>query len=78
MAMEIEESLELSRQALVVVKSRYLLSILVAQRIHQLERGIQPTIEIDPADVIPSAYFEIALREIIKGSMDIEQVEEVS
>jgi hypothetical protein len=43
-----------------------------------LEKGIQPTIEIDPADVIPSAYFEIALREIIEGSMDIEQVEEVA
>ena len=73
MVMEIEESLELSRQALGVVKSRYLLSILVSQRIHQLEKKAQPMIEMDPADVVPSAFFEIALREIIEGSMDNER-----
>lgn len=78
MVMEIEESLELSRQALVVVKSRYLLSILVSQRIHQLEKGAQPMIEMDPADVLPPAFFEIALKEIIEGSMDLEQIDEES
>jgi DNA-directed RNA polymerase subunit K/omega len=76
--MEIDESLELSRQALVIVKSRYLLSILVAQRIHQLEKGAQPMIEMDPTEVVPSAFFEIALKEIIEGSMDLEQIDEES
>ena len=78
MVMEIEESLELSRQALAVVKSRYLLSILVSQRIHQLEKGAQPMIEMDPADFGPPAFFETALREIIEGSMDLEQIDEGS
>lgn len=78
MVMEIEESLELSRQALAVVKSRYLLSILVSQRIHQLEKKANPMIEMDPADVVPSAFFEIALREIIEGSMELEQKDEDS
>ena len=78
MAMEMEESLELSRQALEVVKSRYLLSILVSQRVHQLEKGAQALIEMDPADVVPPAFFEIAFREIIEGSMELEQIDEES
>ena len=37
--------LELEKEALLVVKSRYLLCILVTQRIHQLEKGAQPSID---------------------------------
>ena len=37
--MEMKDTLELIRQAQDVVKSRFLLCILVTQRIHQLENG---------------------------------------
>ena len=47
-ALEMKDTLELVRQAQDVVKSRYLLCILVTQRIHQLETGAQPTIDVDP------------------------------
>lgn len=71
------ETLELERKALDVVKSRYLLCILVAQRIHQLEKGAQPSIEIDPAEYSnPKTFYQLALREIIEGNMDLEQVSE--
>ncbi len=75
MITEIDEKQDLARRALEVVKSRYLLCILVSQRIHQLERGALPTIEIDPQEVNPSTYFEIALKEIIEGNMDLEQID---
>ena len=69
--------MELLREAQNVVKSRYLLCILVTQRIHQLENGAQPTIEVDPEDLTnPKMFFEMALREIIDGNMDLEQVTE--
>jgi DNA-directed RNA polymerase subunit K/omega len=76
-ALEMKDTLELIRQAQDVVKSRYLLCILVTQRIHQLENGAQPTIDVDPEEYSnPKSYFELALREIIEGNMDLEQVAE--
>ena len=75
--MEMHETLELVRQAQDVVKSRFLLCLLVTQRIHQLENGAQPTIEVDPDQYSsPKTFFELALREIIEGNMDLEQVTE--
>jgi DNA-directed RNA polymerase subunit K/omega len=76
-AFEMQDTLELVRQAQDVVKSRFLLCILVTQRIHQLEKGAQPTIDVDPEEyACPKTYFELALREIIEGNMDLEQVTE--
>ena len=75
--MEMQETLELVRQAQDVVKSRFLLCLLVTQRIHQLENGAQPTIDVDPEQYSsPKTFFELALREIIEGNMDLEQVTE--
>jgi len=75
--LEMQDRMELVREAQNVVKSRYLLCILVTQRIHQLENGAQPTIEINPEDLTkPKMFFEMALREIIDGNMDLEQVTE--
>ena len=75
--MEMKDTLELVRQAQDVVKSRFLLCILVTQRIHQLENGAQPTIDVDPERYSsPKTFFELALREIIEGNMDLEQVTE--
>ena len=75
--MEMKDTLELIRQAQDVVKSRFLLCILVTQRIHQLENGAQPTIDVDPEQYTnPKTFFELALREIIEGNMDLEQVTE--
>ncbi len=76
-AFEMQDTLELVRQAQDVVKSRFLLCILVTQRIHQLENGAQPTIDVDPEEYAsPKTFFELALREIIEGNMDLEQVTE--
>ncbi len=76
--LEMQDRMELVREAQDVVKSRYLLCILVTQRIHQLENGAQPTIEVDPDEPLnnPKIFFELALREIIEGNMDLEQVTE--
>ena len=75
--MEMQDTLELVRQAQDVVKSRFLLCILVTQRIHQLENGAQPTIDVDPEQYSsPKTFFELALREISEGNMDLEQVTE--
>ncbi len=75
--MEMQDTLELIRRAQDVVKSRFLLCLLVTQRIHQLENGAQPTIEVDPDQYSsPKTFFELALREIIEGNMDLEQVSE--
>ena len=75
--MEMQDTLELVRHAQDVVKSRFLLCILVTQRIHQLENGAQPTIDVDPDQYSsPKTFFELALREIIEGNMDLEQVTE--
>ena len=75
--LEMQDRMELVREAQNVVKSRYLLCILVTQRIHQLENGAQPTIEVGPDELTnPKMFFEMALREIIDGNMDLEQVTE--
>ena len=75
--MDFQENNELTRQALVVVKSRFLLCILVSQRIHQLEKGAQPAIDVDPAEYSsPKTFFSLALREIIEGNMELEQIDE--
>ena len=75
--MEMQETLELVRQAQDVVKSRFLLCLLVTQRIHQLENGAQPTIEVDPDQYSsPKTFFELALSEIIEVNMDLVQVTE--
>ena len=67
--------LELEKQALEVIKSRYLLCILVSQRIHQLEKGAVPVIEPEDNEFdSPKRYYELALREIIEGNMDLEQI----
>ena len=70
-----QEILELEKQALDVIKSRYLLCILVAQRIHQLEKGAQHCLETEEMEIdSPKRYYELALREIIEGNMDLEQI----
>lgn len=69
-----QENLELTIQALDVVKSRFLLCILVSQRVHQLEKGAQPAIDVDPEEYSsPKTFYTLALREIIEGNMDLEQ-----
>ncbi|MDH5762886.1 MAG: DNA-directed RNA polymerase subunit omega [Nitrospinota bacterium] len=70
-----QELLELEKAALEVIQSRYLLCILVSQRIHQLEKGAQPCIEVGENEYdSPKTYYELALREIIEGNMDLEQI----
>lgn len=72
-----KEILMLEKLAMDVIKSRYLLCILVSQRIHQLERGSQPCIDLDEFEPItPKEYYQLALREIIEGNMDLEQIGE--
>lgn len=70
-----QELMELEKLAMDVIKSRYLLCILVSQRIHQLEKGAQPCIEVGENEYAsPKTYYELALREIIEGNMDLEQI----
>ena len=72
-----EEILVLEKLAMDVIKSRYLLCILVAQRIHQLEKGSALCIDLDETETIhPKIYYQLALREIIEGNMDLEQFDE--
>ena len=67
---------ELLQKAMAVVKSRYLLCILVSQRIHQLEKGAPPAIDVDPDDYTsPKTFLKLSLMEIIEGNMDIEKPE---
>ena len=67
---------ELIQKAMDVVKSRYLLCILISQRIHQLEKGAQPAIDVDPDDYTsPKTFLKLSLMEIIEGNMDIEKPE---
>ena len=74
---EMKEILDLEKNALKVVKSRYLLCILVSQRIHQIEKGAQPCIEVDPNEFnSPKAYYPLSLKEINEGNMDLEQIDE--
>ena len=72
-----DEILVLEKLAMDVIKSRYLLCILVAQRIHQLEKGSALCIELDETETVhPKIYYQLALREIIEGNMDLEQFDE--
>ena len=70
---------ELIQKAMDVVKSRYLLCILISQRIHQLEKGAPPAIDIDPDEYTsPKTFLKLSLMEIIEGNMDIEKPESES
>ena len=77
--MPLQDTLELLKKAMDVVKSRYLLCILISQRIHQLEKGAPPAIEVDPEDYTsPKTFLKLSLMEIIEGNMDIEKPESKS
>ena len=79
MPMPIQDTLELLKKAMDVVKSRYLLCILISQRIHQLEKGAPPAIEVNPEDYTsPKTFLKLSLMEIIEGNMDLEQTESES
>lgn len=70
---------ELIQKAMDVVKSRYLLCILISQRIHQLEKGAPPAIDVDPDEYTsPKTFLKLSLMEIIEGNMDIEKSESKS
>ena len=70
---------ELIQEAMAVVKSRYLLCILISQRIHQLEKGAPPAIDVDPDEYTsPKTFLKLSLMEIIEGNMDIEKPESES
>ena len=70
---------ELIQKAMDVVKSRYLLCILISQRIHQLEKGAPPAIDVDPDKYTsPKTFLKLSLMEIIEGNMDIEKPESES
>ena len=75
----IQDTLELVKKAMDVVKSRYLLCILISQRIHQLEKGAPPAIDVDPDEYTsPKTFLKLSLMEIIEGNMDIEKPESES
>ena len=70
---------ELLLEAMDVVKSRYLLCILISQRVHQLEKGAPPAIDVDPDEYTsPKTFLKLSLMEIIEGNMDIEKPENES
>ena len=76
MALQVKDTMELVQQAMDVVKSRYLLCILISQRIHQLEKGATPAIDVDPDDYTsPKTFLHLSLMEIIEGNMDLETTE---
>ena len=79
MALPVKDTMELVQQAMDVVKSRYLLCILISQRIHQLEKGATPAIDVDPDDYTsPKTFLKLSLMEIIEGNMDLETIESES
>jgi len=79
MALPVKDTMELVEQAMDVVKSRYLLCILISQRIHQLEKGAPPAIDVDPDEYTsPKTFLKLSLMEIIEGNMDIEKPESKS
>ena len=76
MALPVKDTMELVQQAMDVVKSRYLLCILISQRIHQLEKGAAPVIDVDPDDYTsPKTFLNLSLMEIIEGNMDLDESE---
>jgi DNA-directed RNA polymerase subunit K/omega len=79
MALPVKDTLELVQEAMKVVKSRYLLCILISQRIHQLEKGAPPVIDVDPDDYTsPKTFLTLSLMEIIEGNMENETTESAS
>jgi DNA-directed RNA polymerase subunit K/omega len=79
MALPVKNTLELVQQAMKVVKSRYLLCILISQRIHQLEKGAPPAIDVDPDEYTsPKTFLTLSLMEIIEGNMELETTESTS
>ena len=79
MALPLKDISELLQKAMVVVKSRYLLCILLSQRIHQLEKGAPPAIDVDPEEYTsPKTFLKLSLMEIIEGNMDVEKSESES
>lgn len=79
MALPVKDTLELVQQAMKVVKSRYLLCILISQRIHQLEKGAPPVIDVDPEEFSsPKKFLTLSLMEIIEGNMELETAENTS
>ncbi|MBI4388759.1 MAG: DNA-directed RNA polymerase subunit omega [Nitrospinae bacterium] len=69
-----QSRLDLEKSALGVIKSRYLLCILVSQRIHQLEKGAKSYVNTNDEPVSPKNFYELALKEINEGNMDLEQI----
>ena len=79
MTLPVKDTLELVQQAMKVVKSRYLLCILISQRIHQLEKGAPPVIDVDPDEYAsPKTFLTLSLMEIIEGNMETETTENAS
>ena len=79
MALQAKDISDLMQKAMDVVKSRYLLCILLSQRIHQLEEGAPPAIEVDPDEYSsPKTFLKLSLMEIIEGNMDVENAESKS
>ena len=79
MALQAKDISDLMQKAMDVVKSRYLLCILISQRIHQLEKGAPPAIEVDPDEYSsPKTFLKLSLMEIIEGNMDVENAESKS
>ena len=79
MALPAKNISDLMQKAMDVVKSRYLLCILISQRIHQLEKGAPPAIEVDPDEYSsPKTFLKLSLMEIIEGNMDVEKPESES
>ena len=76
MAVPVKDTMDLVQQAMEVVKSRFLLCILFSQRIHQVEQGATPAIDVDPDDYTsPKTFLHLSLMEIIEGNMDLETTE---
>ena len=76
MALTAKNISDLMQKAMDVVKSRYLLCILISQRIHQLEKGAPPAIEVDPDEYSsPKTFLKLSLMEIIEGNMETEKSE---
>ena len=76
MVLQAKDISALMQKAMDVVKSRYLLCILISQRIHQLEKGAPPAIEVDPDEYSsPKTFLKLSLMEIIEGNMDVENAE---
>jgi len=79
MALQAKDISDLMQKAMDVVKSRYLLCILLSQRIHQLEKGAPPAIEVDPDEYSsPKTFLKLSLMEIIEGNTDVENAESKS